>query len=133
MVELVAYRERKETATILGDADRRGDLGGEVCRVEMSWCLGNWSPEYLLRTVKSGRRRSRCSGAQEGLNPCQRGVPDQGKGVWRSGGSREGRGSPEFVDVAGSTSGALSSGLGSLVAERLRERASVSDGVEALL
>jgi hypothetical protein len=45
----------------------------------------------------------------------------------------EGRGSPEFIDVACSTGDASSSGSGSLVAERSRERARVPEGVEALL
>jgi hypothetical protein len=47
-----------------GDADRRGRLGGKAGEVEVLGFSGNSSPELRLRTVSSGRGRSRHSEAQ---------------------------------------------------------------------
>jgi hypothetical protein len=94
---------------------------------------GDSSSEYSLWTIRSGRRQTRCSSAQERSNLCQRGAQDQGKEVGAEGDRGKGRGSPEFVDVVGSTGGASGSSSGSLVAERLRERVRVQEGVEAPL
>jgi hypothetical protein len=94
---------------------------------------GDSSSEYSLRIVRSSHRRTRFSSAQERSNLCERGVQDQGKEVGAKRDRVKGQGSPEFVDVIGSTGGASGSSSGSLVAERLRERVMVQEGVEALL
>jgi hypothetical protein len=44
--------------------------GGRGC----SGSSGNSLPEILLRTVRSGRGRSRCPGAQTGKTTCQGGA-----------------------------------------------------------
>jgi hypothetical protein len=55
--------------------------GGEVCGVEVLRCSRNCSPEFVLRTARFRRGRSRHSGAQTRLKTCQRGVRDHAKEV----------------------------------------------------
>jgi hypothetical protein len=49
----------------------QGGTGGEVCRDEVHWCLGNSSPEFRRRTARSRKNRLRQSSAQVEMKTCQ--------------------------------------------------------------
>jgi hypothetical protein len=49
----------------------RGESGGEIGKAGVLWFSQNWSPEFRLAAARSGRGRSRHSGAQRRLKSSQ--------------------------------------------------------------
>jgi hypothetical protein len=64
---------------IPGVSGGQGGTGGEVCRDEVHWCLGNSSLEFQRRTVRSRRNCLRRSGAQVEMKTYQGVALGQGK------------------------------------------------------
>jgi hypothetical protein len=105
-----------ETATLPGGVDHRGGHEGEAARPEVYWSASNRSPELHLRTVGSGRGRSRRSEMQTRTRVCQGDAQGREKGSKAEKKGRGGRRLPTSSSGSCSTYGSASSNAGSLVA-----------------
>jgi hypothetical protein len=96
---------------------------------------GGWngSPEFLLRTVLSGRRCTRCSGMRGKPKSCPGGAPEKGDLFSTEGRNRAGGCSPETSPELVGLCGIRSSLARSLVAEGDRGGVEMNEEGEGLL
>jgi hypothetical protein len=93
----------------------------------------NRSPEFLLRTVLSGRRCARCSGMRGRSKSCPGGAPERGDAFSTERRNRAGGCSPETSLELVGLCGIRSSLARSLVAEEDRGGVEMNEEGEGLL